>query len=816
MKSGPKGHSKSRRSYTSRKPPGRKTLQRTTNSASQNSLVYERPSYNEINEMQHFQNILDATRTEFEREQHTYTANNSQLAKQLSSVTTKLSDMEKKLAVMMQENVLLRSKNTLDRMNYKKALKNHLEILEKGFSFKIDEILHMFNKVREREGLELKQYGRILLPTNPDFSRCDMNSASNIYSKSTNVTPNHKSILKSFGSTPSVERVSAEQYSSGKRSITFEHGPSLNESPLQGSPKDRSKKNRDRTKEINDNGGKRMEITKDTKITNDMNMEENLAEKEDKEDHRKKRRKSSRRESLFSAEEFGFAQDSHDGPSNNTQPDVSESSKAGQSNGKHRSNTKADLSVIASQHSESEDQIPLDNDDLPHLYVGNKDDAQHTCDLDSEEKASVEIDSEKEYSEKEDSEREDSNDIHEYHTNGTSFSLIDATIPEDSLPQQSQSQPPTVISTIPTKAMVQRSLSPSFFAAEAGSSSSSQESGKSQVYTDEENEGLTKSVSNASSQQSQHSEPSKDVPTIKILHSMKSRPKNKSKTDDIMPSTALNSKMSLSNEVPLSGRSRRTRNKTVNYTQPSLRAKMRRPTEKLVDATTFTNIHELQVSKRSASSKKKKKAANVLKAPVDGFSYCLKFSVGSCVLGKTRLELPKGKELLLKLADDVKDKPFSGSSNTTPQPYLSENRINAAKNKISEAGKKKLPLMDITPRPNSSASNISLPLKSGLQKSFNADISNISNTSMNKTKRLLKKPVMNILDGLDKDYDDDNDENRDPRMKTLRPALANNRMRISEDDLAVFDILDSLDIKKNPKTHKKYSTSKNTKKLLIR
>ena len=43
-------------------------------------------------------------------------------------------------------------------------------------------------------------------------------------------------------------------------------------------------------------------------------------------------------------------------------------------------------------------------------------------------------------------------------------------------------------------------------------------------------------------------------------------------------------------------RPRRTRGKVVDYTLPSLRVKMRRPSEKLVDATTFVDIHDLQVS----------------------------------------------------------------------------------------------------------------------------------------------------------------------------------------------------------------------------
>ena len=49
-------------------------------------------------------------------------------------------------------------------------------------------------------------------------------------------------------------------------------------------------------------------------------------------------------------------------------------------------------------------------------------------------------------------------------------------------------------------------------------------------------------------------------------------------------------------------RPRRTRGKVVDYTLPSLRVKMRRPSEKLVDATTFVDIHDLQVSSERNST----------------------------------------------------------------------------------------------------------------------------------------------------------------------------------------------------------------------
>lgn len=81
----------------------------------------------------------------------------------------------------------------------------------------------------------------------------------------------------------------------------------------------------------------------------------------------------------------------------------------------------------------------------------------------------------------------------------------------------------------------------------------------------------------------------------KIKHSMKT-PKSKSKQfmDEIMPQNDYQ-------DIP---RSRRTRGKAVNYTLPSLRAKMRRPTDKLVDATTVIDIHDLQVTKKRKQDRK--------------------------------------------------------------------------------------------------------------------------------------------------------------------------------------------------------------------
>lgn len=79
----------------------------------------------------------------------------------------------------------------------------------------------------------------------------------------------------------------------------------------------------------------------------------------------------------------------------------------------------------------------------------------------------------------------------------------------------------------------------------------------------------------------------------KVKHSMKPpRAKQRGGADDVMPSLDYDSSEK---------RTRRTRGKPVNYKLPSLRAKMRRPSEKLVDATTVTDIHDLQVRGKNTS-----------------------------------------------------------------------------------------------------------------------------------------------------------------------------------------------------------------------
>lgn len=90
----------------------------------------------------------------------------------------------------------------------------------------------------------------------------------------------------------------------------------------------------------------------------------------------------------------------------------------------------------------------------------------------------------------------------------------------------------------------------------------------------------------------------------KVKHSMKNpKTRLKGNQDDIMPQTEY--------DEGFDKRERRTRGKAVNYKLPSLRAKMRRPTEKFVDATTVTDIHDLQVQRAKNQHQQREHSSDI-------------------------------------------------------------------------------------------------------------------------------------------------------------------------------------------------------------
>lgn len=227
----------------------------------------------------------------------------------------------------------------------------------------------------------------------------------------------------------------------------------------------------------------------------------------------------------------------------------------------------------------------------------------------------------------------------------------------------------------------------------------------------------------------------------KIKHSMKPRTNQKKMVDEVMPLTADASKSLVNNP-----RARRTRGKAVNYTLPSLRAKMRRPTEKLVDATTVTDIHDLQVgSGRSSRSKSRDSTpdAHSREQSVMGDKTPLSPHVEQQNRGNHTKEVNDG---------DAEQKPTTPSVSNEKAPGQLPSSVNF----------KQIPLKDIT---------------------------NKAQLKSLKTKKLFKKPIVG-------DIGDENSCEHD-EIRGHRDTF-----RVNENDLSVFDLLDDLKGNTATKTHR--------------
>lgn len=237
----------------------------------------------------------------------------------------------------------------------------------------------------------------------------------------------------------------------------------------------------------------------------------------------------------------------------------------------------------------------------------------------------------------------------------------------------------------------------------------------------------------------------------KVKHSMKSRKpkKNKGSVDESMPCTQ-------STESVDFDRPRRTRGKTVDYRLPSLRAKMRRPTEKLVDATTTVNIQDLQV--------KYKKSKKVLEKE-------LKTDMKAMKSPKKNEKTFESGTIFKKISRDNESRPSSTHSTSSVDAECSHN--------------------------NSHSENINSSINDTTHSSFNnstksvlSDITNISkNKQQQKTKKLLKTAIINDI------YDD--------KTKNAQKTVS---FRVNEDDLSVFDLIQHNDTNKSsPKTYRSRS-----------
>ncbi|AET39124.1 Sgo1p Ecym_4043 [Eremothecium cymbalariae DBVPG len=229
----------------------------------------------------------------------------------------------------------------------------------------------------------------------------------------------------------------------------------------------------------------------------------------------------------------------------------------------------------------------------------------------------------------------------------------------------------------------------------------------------------------------------------KIKHSMKPPRLNQRKivVDEVMPQNGYND----------STRPRRTRGKAVDYKWPSLRAKMRRPTDKLVDATTVTDIHELQVT----TNRRLRKSKGV---------------------GSARCEELNHSKSLHKEENSIDDNRNRNEAEVNEQEHIEEQIIseNNEKNKIVL----QLPPVLKERRINESPIRKPMVLK---------DITNKRYVNQKNKKVLSKKPIVG-------DISDENSYYIDESSKSS--------FRLSEDDLSVFDLIGGAKCSSMPKTHR--------------
>ncbi|QLQ81990.1 hypothetical protein HG537_0G02440 [Torulaspora globosa] len=226
----------------------------------------------------------------------------------------------------------------------------------------------------------------------------------------------------------------------------------------------------------------------------------------------------------------------------------------------------------------------------------------------------------------------------------------------------------------------------------------------------------------------------------------------KSMIDEVMPTT---NNGNAACDIQFT-RIRRTRGKAIDYKLPSLRAKMRRPTEKLVDATTFTNIHELQVTNARRSYKKsssRKSASSTTAAPL--------------------------KETVIP--GDAWRKDVSDQSQNDKEAGKLEQEHNCNK-----------PNSKSVPPENVATSRESQPILK--------DITNRPKTS--KTRKLLKSAIIN-------DICDNNIGMNDDTTDSL--GSNGSSFRLNEEDLSVFDLIGSDKAKPTNKTYRAKSKKLTTK-----
>ncbi|AAS52138.2 ADR218Wp [Eremothecium gossypii ATCC 10895] len=221
----------------------------------------------------------------------------------------------------------------------------------------------------------------------------------------------------------------------------------------------------------------------------------------------------------------------------------------------------------------------------------------------------------------------------------------------------------------------------------------------------------------------------------KIKHSLKPPRTSQRKivVDEVMPH----------NDYSDATRPRRTRGKAVDYKWPSLRAKMRRPTDKLVDATTVTDIHELQVPTNRKLRKQREGVAD-----------------SADVHGETDHE------------QDPEQSPAAEDVSVGLQSINS----NIQKDEVSDQPLQATEVTQALPE--------DLPLR---QPMALKDITNKIHIVQKPKKSLAKKPIIGDVSDENSYYGDD---------------TSASGLRLNEGDLSVFDLIGGVKCSNIPKTHR--------------
>ncbi|AJU08658.1 BMC_2a_G0049930.mRNA.1.CDS.1 [Saccharomyces cerevisiae] len=282
---------------------------------------------------------------------------------------------------------------------------------------------------------------------------------------------------------------------------------------------------------------------------------------------------------------------------------------------------------------------------------------------------------------------------------------------------------------------------------------------------------LPTTTSDASTVYPSSSSSTNSHPKTKIKHSMKPpRIELKKKViDEVMPV----SNMSSNSEISFT-RTRRTRGKAVDYTLPSLRAKMRRPSEKLVDATTVIDIHDLQVSKRNRETSHKRKSLSQDSIPDEP-------QLREVVVSKD-YGTPKGKKTEDEIHEDTAHLMATSNNNS--------NNKNEKKLTSNNSPKKSSPLLDIT---NKSENKKKSTRTKKLFK--NAIVNNLSDENSTTRPSKSSKGTSNNNNNYN-NFDNNNSNINNVNNKSVS-------FRLNEDDLAVFDLFgNGKAVKHQPKTYR--------------